>query len=672
MGRGLRAVPAPLRRQGLTDTPFVGHAVHVTGRRLLASALAILLGLVGAGVAVAAQRTGAGRLSQLAVAAPEMAFLLVGLLILHRRPRHRVGLLLVVGPLVAVTGSAALEVSVRALAQDPAALGARFAATLGSTGRGLGWLGIVLLLPLIFPDGRREGPPRLTRVAWSLALSALGVFLVSSLLSPGPNDLRIDQLDNPLGLPRRWAPVTEALATLLLLLAAVAIVLSVAALVLRFRTGSALRRQQLIWLGASFTGPVALMVLSASDSGAPWLFGVATLPIPLAVGVAIHQQRLYDLSLAVNRSLTYGALWLAIAALFALVVGGVGALADRQGAPWLPWVAAGVVAVTFAPLRQALQQAANRVTYGQWADPSEVLHRTTRRLTDAGDLGELLRSLAAELGEDLGLGHVEIRSTDGAVLASHGPPAASLDSLPLTAYGEPVGTLSWGRRQLRTADRDLLADLATHLGVVLHARRAQERLVLAREEERRRLRRDLHDGLGPALAGLTLQVDTIRNSSGAEVEAELLRLRSGIQQTVVDVRRIVEGLRPAPLDDLGLVESVHQLAARLEVPVTVDGEDLRLPAAVEVAAFRIVQEALTNVRKHAGASSAAVAWSVRESSLELQVSDDGCGEVHPHPDGVGLESMRGRAEEIGGRLTIQSGRGTTITAVLPLTGEAPC
>jgi signal transduction histidine kinase len=640
--------------------------------RLQTPALTIPLGVVSAGAAVASQQNDGDALGQVAVAVPELAFLVVGLLILDRRSRHRVGRLLVAGSLVALVGTGLTEVAVRRLESSPDEVLARLGGTLGTTGRGLGWLMIVLILPLIFPDGTREGPPRLARAAWRTCLAALAVYLPTSLLSPTISDLRVDRIDNPIGLPHALSSATDGLGALLLLLCAVGIALGVTTLVARYRRGTALRRQQLILLGASFAAPILVLSLSFSDRGGAWMFGVATLPIPIAVVVAIRQQRLYDLTLAVNRSLTYGSLWLLIALMYALIVGGVGATLRSEGAAWLPWVAAGVVAVTFAPLREALQQAANRVTYGQWADPSEVLHRTTRRLTDAGDLGELLRSLTAELSEDLRLGHVEIRNTDGTVLASAGLPTHPTDTLPLTAYGEPVGTLSWGRRRLRAADRSLLSDLATHLGVVIHARLAQERLVLAREEERRRLRRDLHDGLGPALAGLTLQVDVVRNSPGPAAEAELLRLRSGIQQTVVDVRRIVEGLRPAPLDDLGLVESVHQLAARVGVPVSVDGEDLRLPAAVEVAAFRIIQEALTNVSKHSGAGTACVAWCVLDGALELRVSDDGCGGVRPHPDGVGLNSMRERAEEIGGRLDIRSEQGTTVTAVLPLGGVASC
>jgi signal transduction histidine kinase len=411
------------------------------------------------------------------------------------------------------------------------------------------------------------------------------------------------------------------------------------------------------------------------------MFAVATLPTPVLIGVAVLQRRLYDLPRVVNQSLTYAALWVTIALLYAVVVGGVGAMARDEGAAWLPWVAAGVVAVTFAPLRDALQLAANRLTYGAWARPEEVLAGTARRLADAADVPLLLGTLAHQLSSDLGLGFVRLTDHDGNEVARSGAPGGPTESLPLTAYGQRVGTLEWGARPLRDSDRRLMTDVAVQLGSVVHAlgllasvRAAQERLVLAREEERLRLRRDLHDGLGPALAGLTLQVDTVRNrmAAGDEgIDALLLRLRSGIHDTVADVRRIVEGLRPAPLDELGLVESVTQLADQLggDRVVRVEADALPpLPAAVEVAAFRIAQEALTNATRHADAHALRVTLEASCGLLVLQVADDGSGLVAGREGGVGLRSMHERAAEIGGALEIEAepGAGTTVTARLPL------
>jgi signal transduction histidine kinase len=204
----------------------------------------------------------------------------------------------------------------------------------------------------------------------------------------------------------------------------------------------------------------------------------------------------------------------------------------RPDAVWLPWLAAGIVAVSLAPVREALQRGANKQTYGQWSQPTEVLASTARRLGAAGDVPSLLRSMVEDVGQALDLPYMEITDPDGGNLTRRGQRRGEVDQLAMTAYGVEVGTLSWARRPLRDTDRTLLADLARQLGTVVHSaglldavRASQGRLVLAREEERRRLRRDLHDGLGPALAGLMLQVDTLRN---------LLRSRLGPETSGVE------------------------------------------------------------------------------------------------------------------------------------------
>ena len=242
-------------------------------------------------------------------------------------------------------------------------------------------------------------------------------------------------------------------------------------------------------------------------------------------------------------------------------------------------------------------------------------------------------------------------------------------------------------RRLRESDRRLLNDLAGQLGGLVHSyhlvdqlRVAQERLVAAGEEERKRLRRDLHDGLGPSLAGLSLQVDTIRNHAAggvADLDPQLLALRSGIQGTVADVRRIVEGLRPPALDELGLVGAVDQLAQHLavnsdmgiEVSCGAVGE---LPAAVEVAAYRVTQEALTNAVTHSRATACSVAMSRAVDHLLVRVQDNGTGVVTPRAGGMGLHSMSDRAVELGGRLDLLAvaGVGTTVTAFLPVAPHA--
>jgi signal transduction histidine kinase len=643
--------------------------------------VAAVVAVAGEAIAIAASTTESARWNEAAVAAVVVAYAAVGALILWHRPGHEVGRIAVAIAPVWGIGEALVATSYRTLHHHPESQVAALGSVLGSILRGLPWLVAVLWLPLRFPDGA-PARTRLHRVAQRWSLGTIAAFGVASLFALKLTDTRIDQIDNPLAAPGILGRLAGGLAGVALVLGAVAIGLAAATLVQGYRRGGALTRQQTVVFALAFLPPVAALAASASDGGGPWLFALVSIPLPLAIGVAVLQRRLYDIQLAVNRSMTYGALWLAIAVLYAVTVGGIGAMLQQRGATWLPWLAAGVVAVSFAPLRDALQAAANRLTYGQWSQPTEVLANTARRLGDAADVPALLRELVDDVGAALDLPYVAITDPAGCTLAERGARTTGVDELPMTAYGVPVGVLSWARRPLRDADRSLLVDLARQLGTVVHAaglvetiRAARERLVLAREEERRRLRRDLHDGLGPALAGLALKVDTVRNQvEDPHADEQLLALRSGIQATVLDVRRIIEGLRPAALDDLGLAEAVGQLATLTDLPVAVEADHLAsLPAATEVAAYRIVQEALANASRHAGAQHACVRLRRADDALVVQVADDGNGVLIPRPDGVGLGSMRSRAEEIGGSFDLAAtpGAGTTVTARLPLdTGTA--
>jgi signal transduction histidine kinase len=240
--------------------------------------------------------------------------------------------------------------------------------------------------------------------------------------------------------------------------------------------------------------------------------------------------------------------------------------------------------------------------------------------------------------------------------------------------------------RLSGRDQRLLTDLvrqtaaaarATHLADQLQAGR--EQLVVAREEERRRLRRDLHDGLGPALGAVVLRVGTARNlaAAGAVAEADaLLRdVSADVSGALDDVRRLVHDLRPPALDDVGLLGAVRQQAARLSgtegaptLRVDADGDLATLPAAVEVAAYRIASEALHNVVRHSGARTCTLVLARRVDRLEITVTDDGTGIAADAVAGVGLQSLRERAAELGGtcHVTCPGTGGTQVRAVLPL------
>jgi signal transduction histidine kinase len=293
---------------------------------------------------------------------------------------------------------------------------------------------------------------------------------------------------------------------------------------------------------------------------------------------------------------------------------------------------------------------------------------------------------------------VALRQAGGSIIAAEaGTPVADPLRLPLVYQGEPVGELLLGPRApgegFSPADRRLLDDLAHQAGVAVHAvhlttdlRRARERLVSAREEERRRLRRDLHDGLGPQLAAQTLKVGSARVLLMHDQQAAdrlLAELEDDIQHALADIRRLVYALRPPALDELGLVGALRASAAQYlqrnqggVVPSSANGLRISveapevlppLPAGVEVAIYRIVQEALANVVRHAGARTCRVRVWV-DGALHLMVTDDGVG-LPPEPrTGVGLASMRERAEELGGTCEVERGPegGTRVTVVLPL------
>jgi signal transduction histidine kinase len=319
-----------------------------------------------------------------------------------------------------------------------------------------------------------------------------------------------------------------------------------------------------------------------------------------------------------------------------------------------------------------------------------------------------LPTIAETIAQALKLPYAAILLKEGddfRIAAAYGSPAGGEpEALPLVYQREEIGRLIFAPRapgeEFSTADRRLLEDLARQAEVAVHAvrltadlQRSRERLVATREEERRRLRRDLHDGIGPTLTGLALQLNAAHKlvmGDKPKVAGELLtRLEERTEGTIAEMRRLIYGLRPPALDDLGLIPSIRQQAQSQGIVDPTTGAKTRerwentpvfsmeapeelppLPAAVEVAAYRIAQEALTNVSRHAQAKTCRVRLSVDEvaGALGLEVIDDGVGISEDRVAGVGLSSMRERAEELGGTLAIEPRPegGTRVLARLPL------
>lgn len=422
---------------------------------------------------------------------------------------------------------------------------------------------------------------------------------------------------------------------------------------------------------------------------------LAFLLFPIAIGISILRSRLWDLDPIVNRTLVYGALSFIIIALYAFVVGLLATLFQQIGNFIIALIATGLVALLFQPLRERLQRAVNRLMYGERDDPYQALSKFSQRLEMTLAPSAVLPSIVETVAQTLKLPYAAIALKQGEqfeIAAEYGNRNAMVGEkntleLSLTYQRDEIGKMILAPRSrdetFSDTDLRLLNDLAREAGVAAHAvrltsdlQKSRERIVTTREEERRRLRRDLHDGLGPSLASITLQLEALRNMMQKNPDAanQLINdLQTQMQTAITDVRRLVYELRPPALDDLGLVPALRQYAARtsqvegLKITIEVAEPLPPLPAAIEVVTYRIALEAITNVVRHAHASCCVVKlW--LDGALHLEITDDGIGIASDRHAGIGLNSMRERAAELGGTFVIEpdSERGTRVTARLPL------
>jgi len=568
------------------------------------------------------------------------------------------------------------------------------------------WIPATLLpltfLLLLFPDGRLPSA-RWQPVGWSAGL-AIAAYTLGIALHPNPA-IEPTPTPNPFGIPGAGG-VLDLLVNVATMLMAFGAVGSVAAVVVRFRRSRGIERAQLKWL--AYAGVLGLLSNIAFDAwGASRLQETAAYDVMLAaiivmlcaiaaaVGVAILRYRLYDIDVIINRSLLYGALTAFIVGLYVLVVGVSGELLHQTGSLVLSLLATGLIAVLFQPLRERLQRAVNRLLYGERDEPYAVLSRLGQRLESVLAPEAVLPALVETIGQALKLPYVAVSlqapgQGEPQMAAAYGRSNGQAMRLPLNHQSECVGELWVAPRgqgeNFTPAEQRLLGDIAHQAGVAAHAvrltgdlQRSRERLVTALEEERRRLRRDLHDGLGPEIASQTLKLEAAHDALPADPHraAELLVELLGQSQTMLaEVRRLVYALRPPALDELGLVGAVREQAAQcgladLQVSLSAPQPLPPLPAAVEVAAYRIIQEALTNVLRHAQARSCSIAIKLASQDeppmLCVEIRDDGVGLPPQHRAGVGLSSMRERAEELGGWCRAEAGPhgGTCVSAGLP-------
>lgn len=416
--------------------------------------------------------------------------------------------------------------------------------------------------------------------------------------------------------------------------------------------------------------------------------------IPVSIGIAITRSRLWDIDPIINRTLVYGLLSFLTILFYVLVVGGFAFyFRSNETNMVISFIATGIVAIIFEPLRQRLQRAVNRLMYGERDDPATVLMRLSQRLDSALAPDSVLQTIVETLAQTLRLPCAAIALADEEIrfASSRGLPPSDLVHLPLTYQAERVGELILAPRaageSFSSADMKLINLIAQQAGVAAYTvrlnkdlQRSRERLVTAQEEERRRLRRDLHDGVGPTLASLSQRIDTASEFVRTEPEksVQLLKdLKGQVKETVAEIRRLVYALRPPVLDEFGLVSAIREHVAQYSGPngihISIDAPDSlpALPAAVEVAAYRIALESFTNVVKHAEANKCQIKLWIENGSLFLEVLDNGIGLSSSKRSGVGFASMRERAAELGGECIIENNAdgGTCVLARLPLRKE---
>lgn len=555
----------------------------------------------------------------------------------------------------------------------------------------------LLIFFYLFPDGRFF-PKWTVGLAGGVALVTVGALVIPALY------------------PWRMPPLLDFVVTAALLSS------GVFAQVARYRHGADRgARQQTKWvlfgLAAAALGlfakfAVQVILWPPHSVLAITLYTLVLYPLaqglqvllPLAILFAILRYRLFDIDLIINRTLVYGSLSASVFAIYVGVVSLLGALLQTQGDWLIALPATVVVAVLFQPLRERLQRAVNRLMYGERDDPYAVIARLGRRLETAFEPAAVLPATVETVAQALKLPYAAItlrQEEVWQVVAQYGTRQGDLLRLPLVYAGATIGELLLAPRSpgepFTASDHRLLADLARQAGVaantvLLHTdlERSRQRIVVAREEARRKLGNDLHDGLGHRLAGLLRRQELAANllrQNPAAAAATLVELNEQTRATIDTVRALAHTLHPPELELLGLLGALRERADALSgvgapgLRVLVEAPETLppLPAAVELAAYYIAQEALANVVRHAGARQATLRLRVRTTNngvlpdshtLEVEVCDDGHGLLagpSTRSAGLGLASMKERAAELGGHCEIHPapGGGTRVHAVLP-------
>jgi signal transduction histidine kinase len=413
--------------------------------------------------------------------------------------------------------------------------------------------------------------------------------------------------------------------------------------------------------------------------------------IPISIAFAILRYRLWDIDLIINRTLVYGLLTAIVVGLYVLVVGGLSTLLQARGNLIISLLATGLIAVLFQPLRARLQSAVNRLMYGERDDPYRIISRLGEHLEATLVPDAILPTIVETVAQALRLPYAAIELQEEGQLrlaASYGTPVDPSLLVPLRYQQDTIGQLLLASRSpgesFSSADRRLLDDLARQAGTAAHAvrlsadlQRSRERLVLAQEEERRRLARELHDSVSQALYGISLGTHTARTQldrDPSKAAAPLDYVLSLAEAALAEMRALIFELRPESLETEGLVSALTKqsaaLHARHNITVQTDlCEEPALSLTVKQELYRIAQEALHNTVKHAQATRVDLRLEQLSEVVILEVCDNGGGfdATASFPGHLGLHSMRERVTHLGGTFQIESapGQGTRVRVQVP-------
>ena len=655
---------------------------------------------------------------QLATSSQALAFAgfgTVGLVVALRQPRNAIGWLYLgvwagVGLVFGLAGSIAQWSTERA----PNVPGGTLATWL----QNWAWVPLFVVMLsypfLLFPDGHL--PSRRWRpVAWGLAIATTLWAVAFAFQQADYSDADNQHIPNPYTTPR-LASIADVSRVWLSFAVLALLAATVASLVVRYRRSQGVEREQIRWLmfaGVVTIGWFALPIDHGTGSIADFIQGFVLMLIPISIGIAILQYRLYDIDVVLRKTVVVGVLAAFIGVVYVAIVVGLGSFADS---PALRIGATALVAIAFQPVRDRANRWANRLVYGARATPYEVLARFGDRVGDTYASEDVLPRVARVIAEGTAAASAEVwlRLGDELRLTAAWPdpsehvPLAIVDgSLPIEAdrvaavrhHGELLGAIAVHKRAsepLTHGEAELVDRLADQAGLILanarltadlearleqiavqaaELRASRQRIVTAQDEERRRLERNIHDGAQQHLVALAVKLRLAKTAIAADPErgrTMLEEIGGEIDGALDTLRALALGIYPPLLEEQGIAPALAAQYMRSGLPVRMDADATgRYPIEIEAAVYFAALEALQNAAKYAEAGAIAIAIQPADGELRFSVRDDGVGfDPTVKGEGSGLAGIRDRLAVFGGDATIESvpGRGTVVRGRVPISG----